>query len=367
VLEQRVHGIALARGRLAASLEAYQRGAKDEATRLALSAYLDGVEPIEPQLNARDSTLRATLETAMGAYRSALSGDASADALASQAAHLDELLKRAQDVTANGAGDATATFLGAATILLREGLEALLVVVALLAFLRKAERLDAVRVVHAGWILALIAGGITWAIATYAVSITGAGREVTEGLSSLFAAAVLLSVGLWMHQKSIGGRWQAYLKEKMAAALNRRSAWFLFGLAFISVYREVFETILFYAALWSEGQAWSLFGGIAAGAAALGLIAWILLRTSRRLPIGLFFSASSVLIAILAFVLTGKGVAALQEAGWITVTAIQMPRIELLGIYPTRETLLAQLAILALLGAGFAFNIARGRLSKAPA
>ncbi len=128
----------------------------------------------------------------------------------------------------------------------------------------------------------MVAGGITWAIASYAISISGAGRELTEGLSSLFAAFVLLGVGLWMHQKSIGGRWQAYLKEKMAAALNRRSAWFLFGLAFISVYREVFESILFYAALWNDGQEVWLLGGIAAGTAVLGLIAWVLLRTSRR-------------------------------------------------------------------------------------
>ena len=363
VLEQTLQGIPLARGRVAASLAAYRTGAKAEATRLALSAYLDGVEPIEPQLNARDSALRAKLETAMGAYRSALSGSAAPDVVARQATDIDALLARAQDVTANVSGDATATFLGAFTILVREGLEALLVVVALLAFLRKAERNEAVRVVHAGWILALVAGGITWAVATYAVSISGAGRELTEGLSSLFAAAVLLSVGLWMHQKSIGGRWQAYLKEKMAAALNQRSAWFLFGLAFISVYREVFETILFYAALWNEGQAMWLFGGIAAGAAVLGLIAWVLLRTSRSLPIGLFFSASSVLIAVLAIVLTGKGVAALQEAGWIAVTVAKAPHIELLGIYPTWQSLLAQLAILGLLSAGFAFNIVHGRKS----
>jgi high-affinity iron transporter len=363
VVEQTLQGIPLARGRVVASLAAYRGGAKTEATRLALSAYLDGVEPIEPQLNARDSALRAQLETAMGAYRSALSGSAAPDVVARQATDIDALLARAQDVTANVSGDATATFLGAFTILVREGLEALLVVVALLAFLRKAERNEAVRVVHAGWILALVAGGITWAVATYAVSISGAGRELTEGLSSLFAAAVLLSVGLWMHKKSIGGRWQAYLKEKMAAALNQRSAWFLFGLAFISVYREVFETILFYAALWNEGQAVWLFGGIAAGAAVLGLIAWVLLRTSRRLPIGLFFSASSMLIAVLAIVLTGKGIAALQEAGWIAVTVAKAPHIELLGIYPTWQSLLAQLAILGLLSAGFAFNIARGHKS----
>src|SRR5699024_253124 len=225
----------------------------------------------------------------------------------------------------------------------------------------EAYQKKAVRYVHAGWIIALVAGGITWGLARYAISISGAGRELTEGLSSLVAAAVLLSVGLWMHQKSIGGRWQTYLKEKMSAAVNQRSAWFLFGLAFISVYREVFETILFYAALWSDGQEIWLLGGIAAGAATLGLIAWILLRTSRRLPIGKFFSASSMLIAVLAVVLTGKGMAALQEAGWIPVTVAPAPHIELFGIYPTWQSLLAQLVVILMLGAGFTFNMLRGR------
>jgi high-affinity iron transporter len=335
--------------------------AKTQATQLALSAYLDGVEPVEPQLNARDGALRAQLETAMGAYRTALTSSTSVASVSKHADEVDGLLLRAQEVTADAAGDAATTFLGAFTILVREGLEALLVVVALLAFLRKAARPEALRYVHAGWSLALVAGGITWAIASYAISISGAGRELTEGLSSLFAAFVLLGVGLWMHQKSIGGRWQAYLKEKMAAALNRRSAWFLFGLAFISVYREVFESILFYAALWNDGQEVWLLGGIAAGAAVLGLIAWVLLRTSRRLPIGTFFSASSALIAVLAVVLTGKGVAALQEAGWVAVSVAPVPHIELLGIYPTWQSLLAQLAILILLAVGFVFNIHRGR------
>ncbi len=360
-VQQALTGIPLARGRLAASLAAYQAGASSQATQLALSAYLDGVEPVEPQLNARNGALRAQLETAMGAYRTALSSHASIDTVVKQAGDVDGLLVRAQQVTAEGASDATATFLGAFTILVREGLEALLVVVALLAFLRKAERPLALRYVHAGWILALVAGGITWAVASYAILISGAGRELTEGLSSLFAAVVLLSVGLWMHQKSIGGRWQAYLKEKMDAALNQRSAWFLFGLAFISVYREVFETILFYAALWNEGQQLWLLGGIAAGAVTLGLIAWVLMRSSRRLPIGTFFSASSALIAVLAIVLTGKGVAALQEAGWIAVTVAPVPRIDLLGVYPTWQSSLAQLVVVALLIIGFAINIRRGR------
>lgn len=361
VVEQSLAGLPLARGRIAASVAAYRSGATAQATQLALSAYLDGVEPVEAQLDARDGALRASLETAMGAYRTTLSQGASAETVVQEAKRVDALLAKAQMATAEVTGDPASTFLGAFAILVREGLEALLVVVALLAFLRKAERPEALRYVHAGWVLALVAGGLTWAVARYAISISGAGREVTEGLSSLFAAVVLLSVGLWMHQKSIGGRWQAYLKEKMAAALNQRSAWFLFGLAFISVYREVFETILFYAALWNDGQGMWLLAGIGAGAAVLALIAWVLLRSSRRLPIGTFFSASSALIAVLAIVLTGKGIAALQEAGWVPVSMAPVPHIELLGIYPTWQSVLAQCLVVAVLTLGYVVNVTRAR------
>src|SRR5699024_6263475 len=216
-VQQALTGLPLARGRLAASVAAYRAGDAKEATKLALSAYLDGVEPIEPQLNAQDGALRAKIETAMGAYRTAVSSKAPLDKVTRQANTIDALLKQAQDVIAGATSSPVATFLGAFTILTREGLEALLVVVALLASLHKADQNKAIRYVHAGWIIALVAGAITWGLARYAISISGAGRELTEGLSSLVAAAVLLSVGLWMHQKSIGGRWQTYLKIGRAA------------------------------------------------------------------------------------------------------------------------------------------------------
>lgn len=354
-------GISLARTRVADSVEAYRKGKSEEARQLALSAYLDGVEPVEARLDARDAALRARIETAMGAYRTSLSQPATNDAVPTQAHEVDALLAQAQALLTASAASPMTTFIGALTILVREGLEALLVVVALLAFLRKADRHDATRYVHAGWLLALLAGAATWAVASYAISISGASRELTEGLSSLFAAAVLLAVGLWMHQKSIGGRWQSYLKAKMATALDRRSAWFVFGLTFISVYREVFETILFYTALWNEGQGQWLLAGIGVGALILGLIAWLLLRTSQRLPLGLFFSLSSLVIALLAIVLTGKGVAALQEAGWTAVTVAPVPSIDVLGIYPTWQSLLAQLAVALMLAFGFTYNRWRAR------
>src|SRR5258708_3981494 len=257
-------GIALARTQLAASVSAYRSGHAEDAARLALSAYLDGIEPIEPVLAARNDALRVQLETHMAQYRAAIL-DHDTGTGTTQAAALNRLLDSVDQELAASRATPTTAFLGAFTILVREGLEALLIVVAMIAFLRKAYRDHAVRYVHAGWVLALAAGAVTWAVATYVISVSGAGREVTEGLSSLFAALVLLRVGIWMHQKSVRGRWQAYLRAKLSAALDRPSMIFLFGLSFIAVYREVFETILFYAALWTEGQKPAIGAGLFAG------------------------------------------------------------------------------------------------------
>src|SRR5208283_1120772 len=159
-----------------------------------------------------------------------------------------------------------------------------------------------------------------------------------------------------MHQKSVGGRWQAYLRAKLSAALDRRSMIFLFALSFIAVYREVFETILFYAALWTEGQKTAIGVGLFAGTMTLVALAWILLRTSRWLPVGTFFAASSLLIAVLALVLTGKGMQALQEAGWLATTPLAFPRVDWLGVFPSLQSLGAQALILLIVVVAFFMN-----------
>lgn len=348
--------LALARSQLQATLRAYADGDRKQATALALSAYLDGVEPVEPLLAARDTPLLRGIEAAMGKLRSDIAAGAGIDAIRQDAAQAALLFDRADRVLQQGRGDVTAAFLGSFAILLREGLEALLVVIGMIAFLRKSGRSEALPWVHAGWTLALAAGGITWALATWLVDISGASRELTEGLSSLFAALVLLGVGIWMHQKSLAGRWQHYLRERVSAALGRRSMVFLFVLAFVAVYREVFETILFYAAMWAPETARAILAGMAAGVALLALVAWALLRLGMRLPIGKFFAWSSALIAVLAVVLAGKGVAALQEAGWIGLGAVAAPRVDWLGVFPTWQTLLAQLLVLLVAAVGFWIN-----------
>lgn len=352
----------LARQRLADSVAAYRAGDADRAKALALSSYLDGVEPMEPALAARDRPLMREIETAMGQFRTQLGRGVRPGTIEAQAASIDKLFDRAGLALRTSETNTTAAFLGSFTILLREGLEAMLIVIGMIAFLRKAERRDALPYVHAGWLGALLAGGLTWAAATYLIDISGANRELTEGLSALFAAAVLLSVGIWMHQKSVAGRWQRYLHAKMSAAMTRRSAVFLFTLAFVAVYREVFETILFFIAMWNEHNGSAILAGLVAGSVALAAVAFWMLRVSKRLPIARFFSISSILIAVLAVVLVGKGVAALQEAGWVSQAMVAVPRIEWLGVYPSWQSLLAQCVVAVAAIAGFAMNAYSGRM-----
>ncbi len=349
--------LTLARTKLDEALAAYGRGDRKAATDLALSAYLDGFEPVEAVLSARDNALMIRIEGAMADLRAGIARGEPVETVKERVATLDGLFADAETALAPGEASATSAFVAAFTILLREGLEALLIVVAMIAFLTKADRRDVLSYVHGGWVAALGAGAATWAAATWLITISGASRELTEGFGGVFAALVLLWVGIWMHGKSNADAWQRYIREKLGRALNRRSAWFLFALAFIVVYREVFETILFYAAIWSQGNGGAVLAGALVAIVALAIIAFVLMRYSRTLPIGKFFAYSSVLIAVLAVGLIGKGSAALQEAGYLPVTPWPgFPRNEFLGVFPTRETLIAQMAMIVLLILGFLWN-----------
>lgn len=349
--------LSLARSKLDQSLSAYRKGDRKAATNLALSAYLDGFEPVEAVLSARDNALMIRIEGAMADLRASIAKGEPQEAVAARVTALDDLFAEAEAVLAPGQASEMSSFLAAFTILLREGLEAILIVVAMITFLRKAERHDVLPYVHGGWVAALAAGVATWAAATWLITISGASRELIEGFGGVFAALVLLWVGIWMHGKSHAQAWQRYIRDKLGSALNRRSAWFLFALAFVVVYREVFETILFYAAIWTQGNGGAVIAGAAAALVVLAVIAFLMMRYSRTLPISKFFAYSSALIAVLAVVLIGKGTAALQEAGYLPVTPWPgLPRSEFLGIYPTRETLVAQLVMIVAIGVGFIWS-----------
>ncbi|AAZ96676.1 cytochrome c, class I [Thiobacillus denitrificans ATCC 25259] len=349
------------------SLAAYRSGDVALAQRLAVTGYLEGFELVEASLDASDRALRQEIETQMTAYRNLLRAGAPVADAEKQAALLHALLARAGDTLDAGGLSPFAALLGAFFILVREGLEALLVVAAVVAFLVKAERREALRYVHVGWIGALGLGVLTWFVASYVIAISGAGREVTEGITALAASAILLYVGFWLHDKSHADRWKAFVGRHLTHALSRGTLWALAGVSFLAVYREAFETVLFYQALWqqAEGARSSVLAGAGLGAATLAVLGWMIFRFGLRLPIGPFFAASSALLALLAVMFAGHGVAALQEAGWLPLDPVNFIEVPLLGIYANVQALSLQGGLIAVILVGFAWGHARRGLALA--
>ena len=330
---------------LANSLDAYRQGVRVEAAQLAIQAYLEGFELIEASLQNVDAELMTRIEREMMAYRSAIQSGAPVTQVEREASVVIASLDEARAKLAGARISQTTTFVSALVILLREGAEAILVVAAILAFTARTGRKDARRWVHVGWIAALALGLVTWVVSNYLVEISGASREITEGVTALFAAAMLLYVGYWLHSKSHSHAWQKFIGNKVTGTLSAGTVWTLGLVSFLAVYREAFETVLFYQALATQagpqGHA-ALLGGLAVGAALLVAVAWAILRASVKLPIGLFFSTSGLVLVVLAVIFTGQGIAALQEAGKIGSDAVSFIRLPLLGIYPTLQTLTAQ-------------------------
>jgi high-affinity iron transporter len=354
--------IEFARRALADSAEAYRRGADADAQRLALTAYLEGFELVEAVLDTIDLNLRTEVEVQMIAYRDLMRRGAAPDDVARLAARIDGLLAASADKLGNESLSPTTAAVSAFIILLREGLEALLVVAAIIALLVKAGRRDVLPWIHLGWAGALALGFATWVAASTVITLSGAARELTEGITALLAAAILLYVGFWLHDMSHARAWQAYIDRRLHGALARGTLWALAGVSFLAVYREAFETVLFYQALWQQaGEAahGSIVVGFGAGVVVLAFAAWSILRYGVRLPLGPFFTACAVLMAVLAVTFTGHGVKALQEAGVVPASPFGSINVPLLGLYPTTESTVAQATMVLLVSAAYLWTRTR--------
>jgi high-affinity iron transporter len=341
------------------SQEAWRAGRADEAYQLAVTAYLEGFELAEARLASSDPQLLRRTEQAMMAYRNAIKSGGTAQQVGAAHAAAIALLFQARNALATGNLSPAAGLVSSLVIILREGLEAILVLAAMGAFLVKTQRREGLPWLHAGWIGALLLGAITWVVSSTLISISGAQREVTEGVTALVSAGVLLYVGFWLHSKSSAARWSAFIRGRMseaAGSFGLKAGLGIALVAFLAVYREVFETVLFYQALWVQADVAgrsAVLTGFGAGTAALVLLAWAIVRFSVRLPLSLFFGASALMLAVLAVVFAGQGIAALQEAGKLPVSPLDIPAVPLLGIYPNLQGLLLQLVLVAIIIAGW--------------
>jgi high-affinity iron transporter len=349
---------------LHASVSDYREGNHKAAYDQAVAAYLEGFELVETKLNTMAPDLRTTIEQEMMAYRSQIKAKVPTAQVEQQYKTLIALLDRARNELQADYASPFVSFFAAALILLREGLEAILVLAAIIALLVKGGRRDAVRYIHAGWMVALLLGVFTWFVAEYLFDVSGASREITEGVTALVAAGMLLYVGFWLHNQSHSQRWQQFIRDKISNTLGTGTLWGLTFVAFMAVYREIFETILFYRSMWMSAQPVEhnyLISGIISAAAMLVLLAWMVMRLSVRLPLKRFFKINTVLMFLLAVIFAGKGVAALQEAGTFPLDPVNFPRVDMLGIYPNLESLGAQFLLLAGVGLWWLYGYMRSK------
>jgi high-affinity iron transporter len=243
-------------------------------------------------------------------------------------------------------------FLGSITIILREGLEALLVVAAIVAYLSKAGHADKNRYVYGGVGLALVASvGLAWVFSNFS-ALAGANQEVFEGVTILIAVAMLVWVSNWIFSKADAASWSKYIKGQSDTAISGGSLWSLTFVAFLAVFREGAETIIFYQALFASGSSdgGQIWLGLGIGLVVLVAVYLVIRLAGLRIPVRPFFMVTSVLLAALAVSFAGSGVKELQEADLIPATAIPgFPTVDLLGLYPRVENLCAQGVTLALI------------------
>jgi high-affinity iron transporter len=320
------------------------------ASARAFDAYMT-FEQVERGVRAKNPGLAAELETAVASLRTRAAGGATPAELDALRRQLEAALENAERTL----GDQTSPFnlfVQSFVIMLREGLEAILIVGALMTFLSKMGASQRKRDIHIG-VGAAVGASILTAIALETIFVLSpAHREALEGGTMVVATAVLFYVSYWLLSKMEVVKWNHFVKSKVQDALDSGSALALASAAFLAVYREGFETVLFYKALFVAGTAAGVMpvvAGILAGSVVLVAVYVAISRFGVRLPLKPFFAVTSAFLYYMAFVFAGKGIAELQEGGLVGTTILSWaPRVPALGIYPTAESLGAQAVLLAL-------------------
>ena len=318
--------------------------------QVAVDAYMT-FEQVETAVRAKNPGLASELEAAFAWLRTRAVKADQAERHAIRG-RLLEGLERAERVVADRPS-AMNLFVASFFLMLREGFEAILIIAALMTFLTKAGAPERRQDVARGAWAAIGASLLTWALVELLFRITPGQREILEGATMLLAAGVLFYVSYWLLSKVGATRWTAFMKGKMETALSSGSGIALSAVAFLAVYREGFETILFYKALFTSagpsGGSVSLVAGMGVGAVALLLVYLAINELGLRVPMKAFFTVTGVMLYYMAFVFAGKGIAELQSAQVVSLTVVEKaPRLPVFGIYPTLESLALQGVLLVL-------------------
>ena len=263
------------------------------------------------------------------------------------------------------------TFLGAFGIIVREGLEAILVIAAIIAYLVKSGNGKSLKNVYIGALAGILASFAAAAVLYFvkqAVAGAGMAQELIEGITALIAVCVLFYVSNWMISKAEAAAWTGYIDSKVRSGVEKRSAFTLAFTAFLSVFREGAEVVLFYQPMLQEGNAGMVWAGFGAGVVILVFVYLAITKLSIKLPIKVFFTATSILMAVMCVSFLGSGIKELAEGNLFDLT-LRVPGIpendviQVFGIYPYLETLVPQLILSVILLVTFMIAHYRGKLA----
>ncbi|WP_407427540.1 FTR1 family protein [Treponema sp.] len=286
----------------------------------------------------------------------------------------DVISKTAVDLTKKqGRAQWWATVVASLLILLREGFEAILIVGAIIAYLRKSGNENNLGSVYKGSVIGILASIV---MALILIGLTkfgfesGQGQEVVEGITMFIAVAVLFYTSNWMISKASSKAWSNYLQGKIQTSVDKRSMFSLAFTCFLAVFREGAEVILFYQAMFSgsdtNGTVSAVILGMIIAVVLLVFVYKAIIITGKKLPLKPFFYATSILMFVMVVSFVGGGISEFVDAAWITPKLIDgVPTISLLGIYPYAESLIAQgIAIVVILGSLCVGKILSGKKEK---
>jgi len=348
----------------------YGKGDKLEAIELVQDAYFDIFEAsgMEAKIGARDAAFKSKLEGHFNKIISQMKGDAPVEEIAPTFSSLKVEFTKGAEFLGKNVDSPAAQFIYSLLIILREGIEAILIITAIIAYLVKTGQTDKVKVIYSGCISALVLSGITALLVKWVFKVSAASQELMEGGTMLLASVILFSVSYWLISKAEAQKWTTYIKNKVGESVSSKSLKTLWFAAFLAVYREGAETVLFYQALVSGASGTGITavaGGFVAGSLILVGIYLAMRYGAVRLPLRPFFLCTGALLYFMAFVFAGNGMMELVEGKLLESSLVSwMPTVQFIGVHPYVQTLVPQLLIVLAAVVGLVL-MGRGRGNEA--
>ncbi|AJZ75310.1 FTR1 family iron permease [Candidatus Nitrosotenuis cloacae] len=346
------------RATLETMLVQYQNQDYTAAFTSARTAYLDSYEHVEIPLRSIDPDFTLEVELQFAELRQLINEKADFSQVQEAAIKVRRSLDESERlVTGTGQLAPAIAFTSSFAVIFREGLESVLILGAILTYLEASRNTRFKKYVHYGIVLAIAATAVTWVVAAYLIKISGANRELIEAIAALSATAVLFYVSFWILNKIEHKKWMEFVKAKVWQASTTGGVAVFVMLSFFTVYREGFETVLFYEAMFGFAKYMELYVGLGfvLGIGTLLGIYYVTRKLGKRLPLKMLFGLTMGVGAYLSIAFLGNAIRELQTLDIVPFTSMLgiIPRLDInlakmTGIYPTLETLIGQLIMLGI-------------------